>query len=93
VRRDTGRGKGHSKIRDLFADERCGGAVLGFLSTTDVGKRVPGPADEDVQSEVSESELREREGRYRRGGRRPRRWKLKLRNGCGSSPHQPSIKR
>jgi hypothetical protein len=45
-RRDTGRGKDHSKIRDLFADERCSQAVLDFLSTTDVGRRVPNLAEE-----------------------------------------------
>jgi len=44
-------------IRDLLADERCSQAVLGFLSSTDVGRRVP--AEEDTVSEVSEAELRE----------------------------------
>jgi hypothetical protein len=46
-----------------LADERCSRAVLDFLSTTDVGRRVPAPAEEDTQSEVSEWELRERRER------------------------------
>jgi len=33
----------------------------GFLSTTDVGRFVPKPAEEDAQSEVSEWELWERQ--------------------------------
>jgi hypothetical protein len=37
--------------------------VLDFLATTDVGRRVPAPVEEDVQSEVSEWELRERRER------------------------------
>ena len=36
---------------------RCSQAVLDFLSTTDVGRRMP--AEEDTVSEVSEAELRE----------------------------------
>ena len=48
------------KVRDLLADERCSRAVLDFLSTTDVGRRVPALAEEDAQSEASEGELRER---------------------------------
>ena len=51
VRKETGRGK----IRDLFADVRCGQAVLDFLSTTDVGRLVPAAEkDTDAGSEVSE---------------------------------------
>jgi len=57
VRKETGRWKGRWKVRDLMADERCGRAVLDFLSTTDVGRRVP--AEEDAVSEVSEAEVRE----------------------------------
>jgi len=41
VRKETGKGKGRWKIRDLLADERCGRVVLDFLSATDVGRRVP----------------------------------------------------
>jgi hypothetical protein len=63
VRRGTGRGKDRFKIRDLFAVERCSQAVLDFLSTTDVGRRVPNPAEEDAQSEASEWVLRAREER------------------------------
>jgi len=51
-------------VRDLLADERCGQAVLDFLSSTDVGRLVP-PLKEkdDAGSEVSEWELRERQER------------------------------
>jgi hypothetical protein len=42
VRKETGRWKSRWKVRDLLADERCSRAVLDFLSTTDVGRRVPG---------------------------------------------------
>jgi len=53
----TGR-KNRFKIRDLFADERCSQAILNFLSTTDVGRRVGlERVLEDVWSEVSEAEL------------------------------------
>jgi ribonuclease HI len=40
VRKKTQKGKDRVKIRDLFADERCTGAILEFLRTTEVGKRV-----------------------------------------------------
>jgi hypothetical protein len=40
VRRDTGRGKNRFKIRDLFADERCTRAILSFLRTTKVGRKM-----------------------------------------------------
>jgi hypothetical protein len=57
VRRETGRGKDWLKIRDLFADERCSQAILDFLAvTTDVGRLVPKPAEEDARSEASEWE-------------------------------------
>ena len=52
VRKETGRWK----IRDLLADERCGRAVLSFLSTTDVGRCFPGE-EEDAVSAVSELEV------------------------------------
>jgi len=35
------RWKSRCKIRDLLEDEGCGRAVLDFLSTIDVGWRVP----------------------------------------------------
>ena len=57
VRKETGRWKNRWKIRDLLANERCSWAVLDFLSTTDVERRVP--AEEDAVSEVSEAEQRE----------------------------------
>ena len=56
VRKETGRWRYRWKIQDLLADERYGRAVLDFLSTTDVGRRVP--AEEDAVGEVSEEELR-----------------------------------
>jgi ribonuclease HI len=63
VRKETGRGKDRFKIRDLLADGRCSRAVLEFLLTTDVGRLVPAPAEEDAQSEASEWERRERRER------------------------------
>jgi len=51
-------GKGRWKIRDLLADERCGRAVLDFLYSTDVGRRVPAK-DDDAVSTVSELEVQE----------------------------------
>ena len=57
----TGRRKDQFKFRDLFADERCSQAILDFLSTTDVGRRVDlERVVEDAQSELSEAELQER---------------------------------
>jgi len=63
VRRETGRGEDRLKIWDLLAEARCSQSVLGFLSTTDVGRQVPAAAGEEAQSEASEWELRERRGR------------------------------
>jgi len=57
VRKETGKWKSQWRIRDLLAVERCSRAVRDFLSSTDVGRRVP--AKEDMVSEVSEAELRE----------------------------------
>jgi len=58
VKEETGRGKSRWKVRDLLADERGVQAVLGFLSTTDVGRRVPVEED-DAVSAVLELEVRE----------------------------------
>jgi len=63
VWKETGRGKRRFAISDLLADDRCIRAVLEFLANTDVGRLAPLPADEDVQSEASEWELRERRER------------------------------
>jgi len=52
-----------------LADEKCGRAVLDFLSTMDVGRRVP--AEEDAVSEVSEAELREFLGEPGAGAEEP----------------------
>jgi len=46
-------------VRDLLADGRCSRAVLDFLSSTDVGRRVPAEAEDDAVSAVSELEVRE----------------------------------
>ena len=58
VKKETGRWKDRWKVRDLPADGRCSQAVLGFLSSTDVGRRVPGEED-DAVSAVSELEVRD----------------------------------
>jgi len=68
VWKETERGKRRFAIRDLLADDRCSKAVLDFLSTTEVGRLVPPPAEEDVQSEASEWELRERREREEEKG-------------------------
>jgi len=59
VKKETGKGKDRWKVRDLLADGRCSQAVLEFLSTTDVGRRVPGMDEDDAVSTVSELEARE----------------------------------
>jgi len=59
VEKETGRWKDRWKIRDLLADGRCSQAVLDFLSTKDVGRRVPGVEEDDTVSAVSELEVRE----------------------------------
>jgi len=61
VRRETGRRKDRVKIRDRFADGMCSGAIVDFLATAQVGRRAPEVAEEDVLSEASEWEPRERE--------------------------------
>ena len=69
VKKETERWKARWKIRDLLADERCSRAVLDFLSTTDVGRRVPAEEEDAVRYR------RWRCGSgWRRGGRRPRSW-------------------
>ena len=60
VRKESGRWKSRFTVRDLFADVRCNQAVLDLLSTTDVGRLVPAPAEEHAGSEALEWELRER---------------------------------
>jgi len=59
AKKETGKGKDRWKVRDLLADGRCSQAVLDFLSTTDVGRRVPGVEEDDAVSAVSEMEVRE----------------------------------
>jgi hypothetical protein len=66
VRRETWRGgRDRFKIQDLLVDERCMQAIPDFLHSTDVGRRVipEVTADEEIQCEGSEWELREREER------------------------------
>ena len=62
VKKETGRWKDRLKIRDLLVDWRCSRAVLDFLSSTSVGRRVSAEK-EDAVSEVSEVELQEPRGR------------------------------
>jgi len=83
VKKETGRWKSRWKIRDLFADPRCSQAVLDFLASTQVGRRVPTPEEEeeDAQSEVSEWELRSARKGTRRGGRGMRQWERRRRGG------------
>jgi len=45
--------------RSCETDGRCSQAVLDFLSTTDVGKRVPAEVEVDAVSAVSELEVQE----------------------------------
>jgi hypothetical protein len=63
IKKETGRWKSRWKVRDLPADERHSRAVLDFLSTTDVGRLVPAPVEEDAQSETLEWQFRERSER------------------------------
>ena len=60
VKKETGGWKDRWKIKDLLADGRCSRAVLDFLSSTDVGRRVPPLEEGDAGSQGSEWELRER---------------------------------
>ena len=46
------RGKRKWKMAELFADERCSEAILEFLWTTDVGRKVP---MEKAETESTES--------------------------------------
>jgi len=45
----------------LFADERCSQAILDFITTTQVGRRVPDVTEDAAQGEASERERRRRE--------------------------------
>jgi len=76
------------EIRDLSADERRSQAVQDFLSTTIAERRVLNRAEEGAQSEASEWELRNGKRGKKRGGWRPSRWELRLRNAY-SSPKPP----
>jgi len=58
VKKETGKWKDRSKVRDLLADGRCFREVLVFLATTDVGRRAPAEEDGAV-SAVSELAVRE----------------------------------
>ena len=52
LEKDTKRGKRRWKLAEPFADERCSEAILEFLRTTDVGRKVP---VEKAETESSES--------------------------------------
>jgi len=52
VEKDTKRGKRKWEMAKLFADGRCSEAILEFLRTTDVGRKVP---VEKAETESSES--------------------------------------
>jgi len=69
AREEAGRGENWFTIPVLLADDRWSHAVLDFLSTTDVGGRVPAPAEEHAQSEASEWEHRERREKEEEGRR------------------------
>jgi len=59
VKKETRRWKDRRKVRDLLVDGRCSQAVLDFLSSTEVGRRVPAEVEDDTVSAVSELEVRE----------------------------------
>jgi len=70
--RKVGGGKSRFKIQDLLAG-RFSQVILDSPSTTDVGRLVP--AEEDMESEMSEWEFRDRRERGRRSGEwGPRSW-------------------
>jgi hypothetical protein len=52
VRKESGRGKDRFKVWDLLADTRCNQPVLDFLATTDVGRRVLPPIENDAERSV-----------------------------------------
>ena len=56
MREESGREKSRFKIRDLPADRMCSQVVLDFLSTTDVGRRVPAEEDAGVLGAVGGAE-------------------------------------
>jgi len=70
VKKETGRWKDRWKVRDLMADGRCSRAVLEFLSSTDVGRRVLAEAEDDAVSAVSEWRCGSRWRSRERGPRR-----------------------
>jgi len=93
VKKDKGKWKDRWKEWDLLADGRCRRAVLYFLSTTDVGRRVPGVDEDGAVSAVlswrcgSGWRSRERGPRSRTLGRnrrcyyqRPTSWHLRERS-------------
>jgi len=60
VWKETGKGRERWKVHELFAKRTCSQALLDFLSSTDIGKIVPVEEGNNVESEASEWELRER---------------------------------
>ena len=68
VQKETGKGTERWKVHELFEEVECSQAVLDFLSSTEVGKIVPGESrDEDAESKASQWELRERTEREEEG--------------------------
>jgi len=59
VKQETGRWKDRWKVRDRMADGRCSRAVLGFLSLTDVGRRVLAETEDDAVSAVSQLKVQQ----------------------------------
>ena len=57
MKKKTGRWKDRWKVQDLLADGRCSRTVLGFLSSTDVGRQVPQVQQDDAVNAVSELEV------------------------------------
>ena len=53
IRKKTKKRKGRVQISELFVEEKCSPAVLGFLRSTGVGRTVP---REDGASESSGAE-------------------------------------
>ena len=49
------RGRGRTKIAELFADERCSQAILDFLATTGVGRKAGPPVAEEGEGGASEA--------------------------------------
>jgi len=56
VRAQTKRGRDRFRIADLSADERCTDAILGFLESTDVGRKAREEEWEQASNGTAEEE-------------------------------------